>query len=160
MGPNISPHYISITFAPLHFKCNYICHNLSGFTAWRPFWKWHVWITIGFFPYTLVMCYWSLDLIFKAKQELESGKRKIQDGRQTAILTVTLLKINRLLPMAINNMHMKFQIAIPKQTWVTGRDGTGRTDGRTDGQTDRQGDSSISPPPTSLGGGYKKLSVV
>ena len=34
MGPNIPPHYISITFAPLHFKCNYICHNLSGFTAW------------------------------------------------------------------------------------------------------------------------------
>ena len=34
MGPNISPHYISITFAPLHFKYNYICHNLSGFTAW------------------------------------------------------------------------------------------------------------------------------
>ena len=30
---NISPHYISITFFPLHFKCNYICHNLSGFTA-------------------------------------------------------------------------------------------------------------------------------
>ena len=34
VGPNISPHYISITFVPLHFKCNYICHNLSGFTAW------------------------------------------------------------------------------------------------------------------------------
>ena len=33
-GSKISPHYISITFAPLHFKCNYICHNLSGFTAW------------------------------------------------------------------------------------------------------------------------------
>ena len=35
MGPNISTHYISITFASLHFKCNYICHNLSGFTARR-----------------------------------------------------------------------------------------------------------------------------
>ena len=32
--PNISPHYISITFAPLHFKYNYICHNLRGFTTW------------------------------------------------------------------------------------------------------------------------------
>ena len=39
VGPNISPHYISITLAPLHFKCNYICHNLSGFTAW--------WILLG-----------------------------------------------------------------------------------------------------------------
>ena len=34
MAQNISLHYISITFAPLHFKCNYICHDLSGFTAW------------------------------------------------------------------------------------------------------------------------------
>ena len=33
VGPNISHHYISITIAPLNFKCNYICHNLSGFTA-------------------------------------------------------------------------------------------------------------------------------
>ena len=37
MGRNISPHYISITFAPLNFKCNYICHNLSGFDL-KPFW--------------------------------------------------------------------------------------------------------------------------
>ena len=35
VGPNISPHYISITLAKLHFKCNYICHNLSGFTTWQ-----------------------------------------------------------------------------------------------------------------------------
>ena len=34
VGPKIWPHYISITFAPLYFKCNYICHNLSGFNAW------------------------------------------------------------------------------------------------------------------------------
>ena len=33
VGPNISPRYISITFAPLHFRCNYICHNLSQLTA-------------------------------------------------------------------------------------------------------------------------------
>ena len=37
MDPNISPHYISITFAPLHYKCGYICHNLSGFTVWSSF---------------------------------------------------------------------------------------------------------------------------
>ena len=36
MGPNISPHYISITFAPLHFKCKHICRNLSGLTARAP----------------------------------------------------------------------------------------------------------------------------
>ena len=33
-GSKYSPHYISIIFAPLHFKCNYICHSLNGFTAW------------------------------------------------------------------------------------------------------------------------------
>ena len=27
VGPSISPHYISIKFVPLHFKCNYVCHN-------------------------------------------------------------------------------------------------------------------------------------
>ena len=61
--------------------------------------------------------------------------------------------------MATNNMHMKFQIEILKQTWVTLRkpcrsEMDGRTDGRTD--RDRQTDKVIPvypPPPTSLGGG-------
>ena len=103
----------------------------------RPVWKWHIWKSIGFFPYTLVMCYWSLDLMFKAKQKLESGNRKIQDCRQAAILKVTSLKINRLLPMATSNMHMKFEIEILKQTWVTPRKPCRlQTDGQT--QTDRR----------------------
>ena len=33
-------------------------------------------------------------------------------------MKVTLLKISRLLPTAKKNMHMKFEIEIPKQTWV------------------------------------------
>ena len=120
----------------------------------QPFWKWHIWKSIGFFPYTLVMCYWSLDLIFKAKQELESGK--IQEGHQATILKVTSLKINRLLPMATNNMHMKFQIEIPKQTWVMLRKPCRlQTDGQTDRQTDGQGDSSI-PPTNFVGRGYNE----
>ena len=118
----------------------------------RPFWKWHIWKSIGFFPYTLVMCYWILGLISKAKQKLEFGNRKIQDGRQAAILKVTSLKINRLLPMATNNMHMKFQIEITKQTWVTLRKPCRL---QTDGEADRQTDKVIPvyPPPSSLGGG-------
>ena len=32
-GPNISPYYTSITFAPLYSKCNYIRHTLIRFTA-------------------------------------------------------------------------------------------------------------------------------
>ena len=54
--------------------------------------------------------------LFKAKLKLESGNQKIQYGHQAAILKVTLLKINRLLAMATINIHMKFQIEIPKQT--------------------------------------------
>ena len=50
------------------------------------------------------------------QSKIESGNKKIQYGHQAAILKVTSLKINRLLPMATINMHMKFEIAIPKQT--------------------------------------------
>ena len=64
-------------------------------TRW-PFWKWHCWKSQGFFPYTQVICYWSLDLIFKAKLKLESGYRKIQYHPQADILNVTYLKTDRL----------------------------------------------------------------
>ena len=54
--------------------------------------------------------------------------------------------------MATNNLHMKFQIEIPKQTWVMLRKPCRL---QTDGQTDRQTDKVIPvyPPPTSLGRG-------
>ena len=134
----------------------------SNMATRRPFWKWHIWKSIGFFPYTLVVCYCSFDLIFKAKQKLESGNKKIQYARQAAILKVTLLKINRLLTKATNNMHMKHQIEIPKQTWVMLQNHVAYR--RTDIQTDRQTEKVIPvypppppppPPPTSLGGGIK-----
>ena len=63
----------------------------------------------------------NVELIFKAKLKLESGNQKIQYVHQAAILKVTSLKINRLLPMTTINMHMKFEIEIPKQTWLTSR---------------------------------------
>ena len=66
-----------------------------------------------------MVCQWSLDLIFEAKLKLESGNWKIQYGCQAAILKVTSLKINRLLAIATNNMHTKFEIEIPRQTRVT-----------------------------------------
>ena len=116
----------------------------------RPFWKWPCWKSIGPYPYTEVLCCWSLKLIFKAKVKLESGNQKIQYGRQAAILKVTSLKINRLLLMATINMHMKFEIEISKQTWVMLRKPCRlQTDGRTDGQ----GESSI-PPSNFVGRGY------
>ena len=68
-----------------------------------------------------------------------------------AILEVTSLKIDRLLPMATNNMHIKFQIEIPKQTWFTLQKPCRlQMDGRTDRQTDKV--IPVDPPPTSLGG--------
>ena len=120
---------------------------------WPPgghFGKWRSWKSIGSYPYTWVLCRWSLKLIFKAKIKLESGNQKIQYGRQAAILKVTSLKINRLLPMATINMHMKFEIEIPKQTGLMLRkpcrlQTDRRTDGQTDRRTDGQGESSIPP---------------
>ena len=76
------------------------------------------WNSIGFYPYTQLFCYWSLELISKAKLKLESGNQKIQYGHQVAILNMTSLKNNRHLPMATISMHMKFEIEIPKQTWL------------------------------------------
>ena len=90
----------------------------SNMAAWRPFWKQHCWKSIGSYTYAKVLCHLSLELIFKAKLKLVSGNQKIRYGRQAAILKVTLLKINRLLPMT-TNMHMKFEIEIPKRTWLT-----------------------------------------
>ena len=123
--------------------------------ARRPFWKWRCWKSIGSYPYTWVLCRWSLKLIFKAKLKLESRNQKIQYGRQAAILKATSLKINRLLPMTSINMHMKLEIEIPKKTWLMLRKPCRlQTDGRTDGQTDRRTRwIQYTPPPTSLGGG-------
>ena len=70
------------------------------------------------YPYTQVMCYWSLDLMGKAKLKLESGNRKIQHGHQAAILKVTLLKIDRLLSIYTSNVLLKFGLDIQSQTKV------------------------------------------
>ena len=98
-----------------------------------------------FLPVYILLCHWSLELIFKAKLKLEFGTPKKQYGHQAAILKVTSLKIKRLLPMATINMHMKFENEIPKQTWLMPRNHVvyRQADGRTDGQ----GESSIPPPP-------------
>ena len=63
--------------------------------------------------------------------------------------------------MATINMHMKFEIEIPKQTWLMLRKPSrlqtdGRTDGRTDGQTDGWTDkvNPVYPPSNFVGRGY------
>ena len=128
----------------------------SNVATRRPFWKWHCWKSMGSYPYIQVLCHLSLELIFKAKLKLESGIQKIQYGHQAAILKVTSLKINRLLPMATINTHMKFEIEIPKETWLMLRKPCRlQTDGWTDGRTDKV--NPVYPPPTSLGRGMKRL---
>ena len=64
--------------------------------------------------------------------------------------------------MATINMHMKFEIEIPKQTWLMLRkpcrlQTDGRTDGRTDRRTDGQTDkvNPVYPPSNFVGRGYK-----
>ena len=54
--------------------------------------------------------------------------------------------------MATINMHMKFEIEIPKQTWLMLRKPCRlQTDGQTDRRTDKV--NPVYPPPTSLGRG-------
>ena len=52
----------------------------------RPFWKWRQCKSIAFYPYTQRLCYWTLELIFKAKLKVESGNQNILNGHQAAIL--------------------------------------------------------------------------
>ena len=59
--------------------------------------------------------------------------------------------------MATINMHMKFEIEIPKQTWLMLRKPCRlQTDGRTDEQTDRRTDkvNPVYPPSNFVGRGY------
>ena len=57
--------------------------------------------------------------------------------------------------MATINMHMKFEIEIPKTNLTYPLETMSSTDRRTDGQTDGRTDkvNPVYPPPTSLGGG-------
>ena len=54
-----------------------------------------------------IYIYWT-EFIFKTKLKLESGNQKIQYGCQAAILKLTSLKINRLLPIYIRTVPLKF----------------------------------------------------
>ena len=60
-----------------------------------------------------------ISIVVPLKFEIDIQNQKIQYGHQVAILKVTSLKIKRLLPMTTINMHMKFEIEIPKPTWLT-----------------------------------------
>ena len=69
--------------------------------------------------------------------------------------------------MATINMHMKFEIEIPKETWLMLRkpcrlQTDGQTDRRTDGRTDGRTDKVIPvyPPSNFVGRGYKNTEAL
>ena len=107
------------------------------------------WKSIGFYPYTQVFCYWSLEWIFKAKLKLESGNQKIQYGHQVAILKLTLLKNNGLFCLWAQstctwNLKLKFQSKLWKPCCL-----------QTDRQTDKMNPVYI-PPSNFIGWGYNE----
>ena len=139
----------------LHFWNQVTCRvqkpKKFNMAARWPFWKWRCRKSTSSYPYTYVLCCWSLKLIFKAKVKLECGNQKIQYGRQAAILKVMLLKINRLLPLATINMHMKLKFQSRLDLCSGNHVVFRQTDERTDGLTDKV--NPVYPPPTSLRGG-------
>ena len=60
--------------------------------------------------------------------------------------------------MATINMHMKFEIEIPKQTWLMLRKPCRlQTDGRTDGRPDKV--NPVYPPSNFVGRGYNNIFI-
>ena len=71
------PKQTQVTFQePCHLQSPDIEKKQNNMASMQPFWKWHGWKSIGFFPYSHVMCQWSWDMIFKAKLKLQSGNKK------------------------------------------------------------------------------------
>ena len=79
----------------------------------------------------------------------ESRNRKIQYGCQAAILKMTLLKINRLLPIYISIVLLKFEVDFQSQSKV--RVWKQKKSNMATRRTDKV--NPVYPPPTSLSGG-------
>ena len=90
----------------------------SNMATRQPFRKWGHWKSLGSYLYTRVLGHWSFEFIFKAKLKFQSGNQKIQYGCQADILKLTLLKINRLLPIYISTVTLKFRVHIQSQTKI------------------------------------------
>ena len=116
--------------------------------ARQPFWKRYHWKLKGFGPWPQTTCIWNVKFEFQSQLELHSGNHATyrvqilknpclpgghfesniaENPMHTSDVPVkfgldiqsqTKVKTNRLLSIATNNMHVKFEIEIPKQTWV------------------------------------------
>ena len=91
----------------------------------RPFWKWRRWKSIGFCLWPQSTCIWSLKLKFRKLTWLTLWKpchlqspetKKSNMAPQAAILKMLLLKINRLLPIYIRIVLLKFEVDIQSQS--------------------------------------------
>ena len=109
----------------------------SNMATRRPFLKWRQCKSTDVYPYTQRLCYWTLELIFKAKLKVESGNQNILNGHQAAILEVTSLKINRLQSTYVWNLKLKFH----SKLHLCSVNHVGRMDRLTDGW----GESGIPP---------------
>ena len=95
----------------------------SNMAARQPFWKWNLWQSTDFGPwpqttYKYKIQNWNnkANLSYILETMPESRYRIMQCGHQATILKVTLLKINRLLPMHTSNVPVKFGFDIQNQT--------------------------------------------
>ena len=92
----------------------------------QQFLKWRRWKSIGFCLWPPSTCISSLKLKFQTNltytpetmPPTESRTCKIQYGSQADILKMTLLKINRLLPIYISIVPLKFEVDIQSQSKV------------------------------------------
>ena len=91
----------------------------SNMAARRPFWKWCCWKSIGSYGsihISIVLLKFGVDIQSQTKFRVRKPKNPIwPPGDHFKLIS---LKINRLLPMTTINMHVKFWIEIPKQTWL------------------------------------------
>ena len=131
----------------------------SNMAARRPFWNWRCWKSIGSYPYTKVLCRWSLKLIFNTKVKLESGNKKSNMAARRSFWKWHRWKsIGFCLwppSTCIWNLKLKFQskLDLCSGKHVVYRQTDGQTDGRTDGQMDKV--NPVYPPSNFVGRGYK-----
>ena len=92
----------------------------------RPFWKWCHWKSIGFCLWPPSICIWNLKietskqtwLALRKPCRLQSRNNKQKKNTRRHILKMMLLKINRLLPIYISIVPLKFGVDYQSQTKV------------------------------------------
>ena len=168
--------WTSIDFGPWHqttciwnlnFKANssYTLETMptTEFRYWKiqyshqaaPFSKWHCWKSLGFFPYTQLMCRWSLNMIFKAKLKLVRKPKNLiwsPGGHYESDIAENQQDSAHMHKQHVHeiwNWNSKAILSYAPETMSP-------TDGLADRQTDGQGDSSIYPT-NFVGRGYNEI---